>query len=145
MTVLLAGWCLAVEKPNLRTLRNISFIVIGAIIASYGEILFNPTGLTYQVFGNIFEAFRLVLVQKLLSPAEYKMDPLVLLYYLAPVCATLNFVLFLVFESKYLFIADIMRVGSTIFISNALIAFALNASLVFLVGYPWFGIDWCSC
>lgn len=134
VTVLIAGWCLAVEKPNLRTLRNISFIVVGIIIASYGEILFDPTGFMYQVFGNIFEAFRLVLVQRLLSSAEYKMDPLVSLYYFAPVCATLNLLLFLIFESKYLLIADLMRVGSAMFILNALVAFALNVSSVFLVG-----------
>lgn len=124
-------------------MRNISFIVIGVIIASYGEILFNPTGFAYQVFGNIFEAFRLVLVQRLLS-AEYKMDPLVSLYYFAPVCAAFNLFLFLIFESKYLLMADLMRVGSTIFILNALVAFALNVSSVFLVGWPYSWMDLCQ-
>lgn len=138
MTVLLVGWCLAVEKPNLRTLRNVSFIVLGVIIASYGEIMFNPMGFTYQVLGNIFEAFKLVLVQRLLSPAEYKMDPLVSLYYFAPVCAALNLFLFLIFESKDLLMADLVRVGSTVFILNALVAFALNVSSVFLVGWPYY-------
>lgn len=133
VAVLLAGWCLSVEKPNLRTLRNTLFIVIGVIIASYGEILFSPVGFTYQVFGNIFEAFRLVLIQRLLS-AEYKMDPLVSLYYFAPVCAAFNLFIFLIFESKYLLMADLMRVGATVFILNALVAFALNVSSVFLVG-----------
>lgn len=63
------------------------------------------------------------------------MDPLVSLYYFAPVCAAFNLFLFLIFESKYLLMADLMRVGSTIFILNALVAFALNVSSLFLVGY----------
>lgn len=134
VAVLLTSWGLAVERPNLKTLRNVSFIVIGVMIASYGEILFVPTGVVYQVFGIAFEAVRLVMVERLLSSAEYKMDPLVSLYYFAPVCAFMNFLMFLIFESSTLAMSDLARVGLIMFFFNALVAFCLNVSVVFLIG-----------
>merc|ERR1711977_481161 len=90
VAVLLATWIMRVDTPSLKTLGNVSFIVIGVVIAPYGEIEFNLTGFIYQAGGITFEATRLVLVQRLLSSAEYKMDPLVSLYYFAPVCALMN-------------------------------------------------------
>jgi hypothetical protein len=74
-----------IEEPNLRVLGNVSFIVLGIIIASYGEIAFVFIGFVFQACGIAFESIRLVMVQKLLSSPEYKMDPLVSLYYFAPV------------------------------------------------------------
>ena len=74
-----------IEKPNIRVLGNVSVIVLGIIISSYGEIAFVFVGFVFQACGIIFESIRLVMVQKLLSSPEYKMDPLVSLYYFAPV------------------------------------------------------------
>jgi hypothetical protein len=73
------------EQPNMKVLGNVSIIVVGIMIASYGEIAFVLIGVIYQACGILFESIRLVMVQKLLSSAEYKMDPLVSLYYFAPV------------------------------------------------------------
>lgn len=145
VAVLLAGWCLTVEQPNLRTLRNILFIVVGVMIASYREIMFDPTGVTYQLFSNIFKALSLVQVQRLLSSTEYKMDPLVSLYYFAPVCAASNLFTFLIFESKYLSMADHTGVGPTVFILSALVAFALSVSSVFLVSKPHLRVGFYRC
>lgn len=133
MAVLLAGWGLAIDKPNLKILGNVSFIVIGVIVASYGEIAFNLTGFIYQVVGIVFEAIRLVMVQQLLSSAEYKMDPLVSLYYFAPVCAAMNFVMYVIFEGSSLGLSHIARVGLLTLLGNAMVAFCLNVSVVFLV------------
>ena len=74
-----------VEKPNMKVLGNVSVIVLGIIIASYGEVAFVLIGFVFQACGIVFESIRLVMVQKLLS-LEHKMDPLVSLYYVAPVC-----------------------------------------------------------
>ena len=60
------------------------------MIATYGEIAFVLIGFLYQAGGLVFEAIRLTLVERLLSSAEFKMDPLVSLYYFAPVCAIMN-------------------------------------------------------
>jgi hypothetical protein len=73
------------QPPNYKLLGNVCIIVFGIVIASYGEIAFVLIGVIFQVFGLIFESIRLVMVEKLLSSAEYKMDPLVSLYYFAPV------------------------------------------------------------
>ena len=133
MAVLIASWSLRVAEPSLKTLGNVSFIVIGVIIASLGEIRFDMTGFLYQVAGLSFEATRLVMVQKLLSSAEFKMDPLVSLYYFAPVCAVMNGVVALITEVPTFTMQHIYSVGYFVLISNAMVAFLLNVSVVFLV------------
>ena len=61
------------------------------------------------------------------------MDPLVSLYYFAPVCAVMNGMVALLFEVPKLHLADIYRVGTPVFLANASLAFLLNVSVVFLV------------
>jgi hypothetical protein len=73
------------------------------------------------------------MVQRLLSSAEFKMDPLVSLYYFAPCCAVMNGLVTLVFEAPTLTMADINQVGVLTLVANAAVAFALNVSVVFLV------------
>ena len=124
---------MGVEKADIRTLINVSFIVIGVVIASIGEIKFVLVGVLYQIGGIVFEAMRLVMVQRLLSSAEYKMDPLVSLYYFAPICAFMNFCVAAIFEIPRIQISDVYYVGPWILLANAMVAFALNVSVVFLV------------
>lgn len=84
-----------------------------------------------------FEAVRLVMTQVLLS-GDQKMDPLVSLYYYAPVCAIMNFVLVYFTEMPTFNMDDFVRVGPTILIINASVAFLLNLASLFLVSvfYP---------
>ncbi|EHK98128.1 putative sugar phosphate/phosphate translocator [Glarea lozoyensis 74030] len=56
VAVLVAGWCLGLEKPDLKKLGNVSFIVIGVVLASFGEIDFVLIGFLYQMGGIAFEA-----------------------------------------------------------------------------------------
>ena len=133
VAVLLASWSLGVAPPNLKTLGNVSFIVIGIVIASFGEIKFVLIGFLYQVGGIAFEAIRLTMVQRLLSSSEFKMDPLVSLYYFAPACAVMNGVVALVAEVPTLKMADIYNVGLVTLLANASVAFMLNVAVVFLV------------
>ena len=124
---------MGVAPPNLKTLGNVSFIVIGVIIASFGEIKFVLIGFLFQLGGIVFEATRLVMVQKLLSSAEFKMDPLVSLYYFAPACAIMNGITALIVEVPKMTWADIQNVGYFVLLANAVVAFLLNVSVVFLV------------
>jgi hypothetical protein len=117
----------------LKTLGNVSFIVIGVVIASMGEIKFVMIGFLFQCGGIVFEAVRLVMVQRLLSSAEFKMDPLVSLYYYAPACAFMNGFVWLFTEASRMSMDDIYRVGTFTLTTNALVAFLLNVSVVFLV------------
>jgi len=118
---------------NLKVLLNVSVIVIGVIIASFGEIKFVFIGFLFQIGGIVFEAIRLVMVQRLLSSSEFKMDPLVSLYYFAPVCAVMNGVTALFLEVPKLTMDHLYNVGILTLIANALVAFLLNVSVVFLV------------
>lgn len=118
---------------NLKTLGNVSFIVIGVVIASMGEIQFVMIGFLFQVAGIVFEAIRLVMVERLLGGGDFKMDPLVSLYYYAPACAAINGMVLLVTELPKLTMVDIDRVGIPTLIANAAVAFLLNVSVVFLV------------
>lgn len=133
VAVLLAGWALGVSQPNLKTFLNVSAIVVGVVIASIGEIKFDLIGFIYQIAGVAFEAIRLTMVQRLLNSAEYKMDPLVSLYYFAPVCAAMNLVVALFWEVPKISMAEVYNVGLFTFLLNGLVAFSLNVSVVMLV------------
>lgn len=119
---------------NYKTLGNVSIIVLGVIIASFGEIKFVLVGFLFQLGGIVFEATRLVMVQRLLSSAEYKMDPMVSLYYFAPVCAVMNGLVALFLEFPRLTMDHIYGVGIWVLLANAMVAFLLNVSVVFLIG-----------
>ncbi len=73
------------------------------------------------------------MVQRLLSSPEFKMDPLVSLYYYAPACAVINGVLMAIVEVPRMKLADFASVGLPLFIINACVAFLLNVSTVLLV------------
>ena len=73
------------------------------------------------------------MVQRLLSPAEFKMDPLVSLYYYAPACAVINGVITLFIEVPKMHVMDILNLGLTTLVANAFVAFLLNVAVVLLV------------
>ncbi|EAW09839.1 UDP-galactofuranose transporter [Aspergillus clavatus NRRL 1] len=134
VAVLIATWAMGMAPVNLKVLMNVSIIVVGVIIASFGEIKFVFIGFMFQLGGIAFEATRLVMVQRLLSSAEFKMDPLVSLYYFAPVCAVMNGVTALFVEVPNLTMTHIYNVGVWTLLANAVVAFLLNVSVVFLIG-----------
>jgi len=134
VAVLISSWLLGVSKPNLKQFLNVSAIVVGVIIASVGEIHFVLIGVLYQIGGVIFEALRLTMVQRLLSSADFKMDPLVSMYYFAPVCAVMNGVVALIWEVPKCTMDDVYNVGLFTFFLNGLCAFMLNVSVVLLIG-----------
>jgi hypothetical protein len=121
---------------GLKQLSGMLCVIVGSIsfgvaIASYGEIEFAMDGFIYQVFAVAFESSRLVMIQVLLQ--GLKMDPLVSLYYFAPVCAAINTAL-LIFTEGLAPLLDISRLGPFVLITNAGVAFCLNIAAVFLIG-----------
>lgn len=125
---------MGLRSPDMKVFLNVSVIVIGVVIASVGEIYFVLIGFIFQVTGLIFEATRLVMVEQLLSSPEYKMSPLVSLYYYAPICAIFNGIVAIIFEVPYMSWQNFERVGPVVLISNAGVAFLLNVAVVFLIG-----------
>lgn len=73
------------------------------------------------------------MVQRLLTSADFKMDPMVSLYYYAPACAVINGVITLVVEVPKMSMLDIYGLGFTTLLANAFIAFLLNVAVVLLV------------
>lgn len=136
MATLLATWAFRITPPNAKVLGNVSIIVLGVVIASFGEIKFVLSGFTFQVGGVVFEALRLVLVQRLLGSGDFKMDPLVSLYYFAPACAVTNCLFTALVELPRLTMDDIYNLGPMILFANAFVAFLLNVSGVLLVSAP---------
>ena len=121
------------QPPNLKTLANVSVIVLGVMIASVGEIKFVLIGFVFQMAGVFCEATRLAMVERLLSGGEFKMDPLVSLYYFAPACASMNFAIWLFMEMPKMSLQNITDLGVFTLIANACVAFLLNVAVVFLV------------
>ena len=103
------------------------------MLASFGEIKFSLSGFIFQMGGLFFEAYRLAFVQRLLSSEEHKMDPLVCLYYYAPVCAAMIGGMALFTEIPGLRMEDVFQVGLWVLAANAAVAFLLNVTSVLLV------------
>lgn len=133
VAVLLTAWAWGVEKPSMNRFANVSVIVAGVALASLGEINFSMVGFLFQVGGIVFEAMRLIMIQVLLAGDGQKMDPLVSLYYYAPVCAVMNIFIAGAAEAHKFDFADVARTGYGILLLNAMVAFMLNVSSVFLV------------
>lgn len=108
-------------------------IVVGVMIACYGEIQFVLIGFIFQVLGVIAEATRLTLVQQLLTSKKLKMDPLCSLYFFAPICGAFNLLAFFAIEFRSVTLSHLQNVGILHFLANALCAFGLNVAVVFLV------------
>lgn len=136
VAVLFVSWLWGVADPTAQTLMNILLIVFGVALASVGEIQFSWIGFFYQVGGTGFEAVRLVMIQVLLKGDDnaQKMDPLVSLYYYAPVCALTNFLVAIPVEAFKFEIQHMYDVGITLLVLNAAVAFVLNIASVFLIG-----------
>ncbi|MBW0562169.1 hypothetical protein O181_101884 [Austropuccinia psidii MF-1] len=132
VAVLAMSVLMGLEKANRRTILIVLLISIGVAIASIGELQFALTGFIAQTLGIAFEASRLVAIQKLLH--GMKMDPLVSLYYFAPVCAALNALLIPIYEGSAPFSQALTTLGPIILLTNASAAFALNVAVVFLIG-----------
>ncbi|KAE8441564.1 hypothetical protein EG329_004683 [Mollisiaceae sp. DMI_Dod_QoI] len=132
--VLLTSWLFHVANPNLTILINVVVIVFGVTLASYGEVQFVWLGFIYQAGGIFAEAIRLIMIQILLSGEGQNLDPLVSLYYYAPVCTVMNFIVALATEWNSFRIEDVWRVGILILVLNAAVAFLLNVASVFLIG-----------
>ncbi|KAJ3143798.1 hypothetical protein HK101_003069 [Irineochytrium annulatum] len=123
------------QKPiDMKILANVSIIVVGIMIASYGEIEFVVIGVIFQMVGIVFESIRLVMVQLLLNGSNIKMDPLTSVYFFAPVCAAMNFIMCCLFERAAFDLEEIAKVGFATLFFNACVAFALNVAVVFLIG-----------
>ncbi|KAK0383549.1 hypothetical protein NLU13_9460 [Sarocladium strictum] len=134
VAVLAISWMWGVADPSRTQLLNILFIVFGVALSSFGEIEFSWVGFFFQIGGTLFEATRLVMIQVMLSGEGLRMDPLVGLYYYAPVCAVMNLFVAAVSEFPRFEWNDVVQTGFGMLFLNAGVAFFLNIASVFLIG-----------
>jgi drug/metabolite transporter (DMT)-like permease len=131
--ILLVGWIWGIENPSYTTMAKIAVVIIGVVLSSVGEIRFAWPGFLYQWASLGFEAGRLILIQTLISSEGHGMDPLVSLYYTAPVCAAVNFLIsWLVGWSRFEW-THAVEVGFWMLLLNATIAFFVNVSSLLLI------------
>ncbi|PYH86094.1 integral membrane protein [Aspergillus uvarum CBS 121591] len=142
---LLTSWGWRVARPSLESFLNILVIAFSVGLAVAGEVQFVWTGVVFQVASLVFDANRLVMIQILLSEngesAEkgqghsHKMDPLVTLYYSAPVCALTNALIAVGSGEVGGFEWGIVeRTGWGVLLANAGVGFMLNVSIFVLIG-----------
>ena len=133
VAVLFFSWLWGIAHPTMTMLVNIFVIVCGVALASVGEIEFSWIGFAFQISGTMFEAIRLVMIQVMLSAEGLKMDPLVGLYYYAPVCAVMNALVAVPSEMPKFEFQHLKDAGFLMLFLNALVAFMLNIASVCLV------------
>ena len=103
-------------------------------MAGAGELNISIQGVIYQLSAIGFESARLILIQFLIAGTGLDMDPLVSLYYFAPVCACTNFLLSYFWGWTSFEWTHAAEVGFWMLLLNAVVAFLLNVASVLLVG-----------
>jgi hypothetical protein len=127
---LLVQFAAGTMTPNFALGIIIAVISIGCMIAAHGELAFSVIGFACQSVAVVVESVRLVMVQILLQ--DLKMDPLVSIYYYAPVCFVLISLCLPIMEGMAPFRA-LGDVGAMTLLANGIIAFSLNIAGVFLI------------
>ncbi|KAJ4415004.1 hypothetical protein N0V82_007586 [Gnomoniopsis sp. IMI 355080] len=133
--VLLLSWLFGLATPNIAVFLNVVVIVFGVAVASYGEVHIVWLGFLFQAGGIVAEALRLIMIQILLGgDGKHAMDPLVSLYYYAPVCAVMNLMIAFATEWNTFEMAFVWKAGIVVLVGNAAVAFMLNVASVMLIG-----------
>lgn len=131
VAVLLISFAFGLKQMSSTLTMIVCAISFGVMTASYGEVTFVMEGFLCQIFAIAFESSRLVMIQVLLQ--GLKMDPLVSLYYFAPVCAAINACL-IPFTEGFAPFLDLGKLGPFVLLTNGSVAFGLNIAAVFLIG-----------
>ncbi|KAH7115393.1 triose-phosphate transporter family-domain-containing protein [Dactylonectria estremocensis] len=134
VVVLLVSWLWGIANPSIGDIGNILVIVAGVTLASIGEIHFSWIGLAFQMAGILFEAMRVVLLQVLVSGEGLNMDPLVGLYYYAPICAAINFLVACIIELPSFTVRNMTQSGCLMLFISAPVTFLLNLTSMALIG-----------
>ena len=139
-TVLLASVSLGLKTFSWPLAVNMSIIIFGVMLTAAGTMSFAWSGLMLQLAGTVCEAYRLGLTEKLINePAKgtkepiERMTPMLLLFYVAPVCAAFTAVLALFLDLPRMRLNGWSEVGFTMFATSAVIAFALNLASMMVI------------
>lgn len=133
VAVLLFSYLSGLEQTTMMEVYIVTVICVGVALTSVGESFFSWAGFTFQSLAILAESSRLVLINVLMK--QLKLDPLSLLYYIAPLCTIFIGIACLIFEARDL---PLERMQSLDFIGilciNGIVAFTLNVAVVLLIG-----------
>ncbi|KAK9807468.1 hypothetical protein WJX72_000005 [[Myrmecia] bisecta] len=129
-----AGVLLGTEKFAWAVTANMALIAFGVLVCALGEVNLVVKGVVHQLAALCFEAARLALVQVLINAKGYNMNPLQSLYYISPACLLCLTVPFLLTELGPLMADTTLHIYPSVFLANALAAFALNLAVFLLIG-----------
>ncbi|KAL4422706.1 hypothetical protein ABPG75_008903 [Micractinium tetrahymenae] len=128
-----SGILLGTEQYQCSSAANMVLIAFGVVVCALGEANLVIKGLVQQLVALVFEAARLTLVQILMNARGLAMNPLQSLYYVSPACLLCLCVPFVLVEARPFFTEPPVMYPS-VFIANALAAFALNLAVFLLIG-----------
>lgn len=134
IVTLLMGCILGLEHLTSMKCLKMLVIMVGIVMAGAAEASFSFQGILFQILSILFESARIILIQFLISGTGLHMDPLVSLYYFAPVCAFTSFMLSYLLGWSSFEWTHAVEVGFWMLLLNAVIAFLLNVSSVLLIG-----------
>jgi hypothetical protein len=118
---------LQIEEFSFKEIVFLMLIGTGVAGCSHGEMLFNWTGMAFQMSSFLCEAFRLILLKIMLSSGSMSaLDPLSGLYYLAPL-NVLALTIPMLYEVQNITFDQILG-SKYVFLANCLMAFALNVA-----------------
>lgn len=132
------GCILGLEHLTSMKCLKMLVIMVGIVMAGAAEASFSFQGILFQILSILFESARIILIQFLISGTGLHMDPLVSLYYFAPVCAFTSFMLSYLLGWSSFEWTHAVEVGFWMLLLNAVIAFLLNVSSVLLVRFHMF-------
>lgn len=133
VTILFVSMAAGLESPTLTEFGIIALICLGVAVTSVGELHFSAIGFIIQICGIMSESFRLVLTNVLLR--DLKLDPLSMLYYVAPMSFVAIGSLFIFTEASHVPWERVMMPSFiALLIMNGAVAFALNIAVNLLIG-----------
>ena len=127
--VYFVGMWFGQQTLSLPKIRNLLIVVIGTLIASYGEVAFVLKGFVFLLASLVLEAVRICLLQILLQKPELKLNPVQTMMYVSPITAAALAAVAFFIEGSQVLKARTTFTGAAlgaIFLTNAVCAFALN-------------------
>ena len=127
--VYFVGMCFGQQTLSLPKIVNLFFIIIGTLIASYGEVDFVLEGFVFLLASLVFEAVRICLLQILLQKPELELNPVQTMMYVSPITSVALSAVAFSIEGPQVLSARTSFTGAVlgaIFLTNAACAFSLN-------------------
>ncbi|KAK9918958.1 hypothetical protein WJX75_008319 [Coccomyxa subellipsoidea] len=128
------GIVLGTEQFSRANAANMMLIAFGVVVCAIGEVNLVLKGVVQQLAALLFEAARLTLVQILINSKGLQMNPIQSLYYVSPACLMCLSIPFVGLELGPLVHDETVHFYPSVFLANALAAFALNLAVFLLIG-----------